>query len=204
MNRQILSILIAFLFVNVSFAQTETEVEPVENLSLTEQFRAFRAEADNYGEYKVIKASKLNTFWSIVQDSLKLKNTAIASGAATEVTLKSTIVGLEENLSTTQVALEESKAESASLSVLGMQVDKQNFAIAFWVITLLLAAALAVMIFLYKQSNVVTKRTLKDNQDQSTEIIELRQKYMDREIKLKRELQTERNRVEELRNKIMA
>ena len=202
MTRPVLSILILFLSFNFLSAQTDNE--PAEELTLTEQFKAFRADADIYGEYKVIKATKLNSFWSVIEDSLAVKNTAISDNATTIITLNSTISDLEESLSTTTVSLEESKAESASLSVLGMQVDKNNFVIAFWIITIILVAALVVMTIKYTQSNIITRRTLKDNDAQSTEINDLRHKYMDREIVLKRELQTERNKVEELRNKVMA
>lgn len=202
MNRPILSILILCLVFNISFAQSDTE--PAKDLTLTEQFKAFRADANIYGEYKVVKATTLNSFWSTVEDSLKVKNNTITANASTITELNSTIAGLEVDLSSTQVSLEESKAESASLAVMGMQVDKHNFASAFWIITFILIVGLVVIAFMYTRSNKVTEKTLKDNEGLSKEISDLRHKYMDREIVLKRELQTERNRVEELRNKVMA
>ena len=83
-------------------------------------------------------------------------------------------------------------------------VVKQNFAIVFYIILVLLLTAIGILTFLYSQSNAVTKRTIKDNDDLQVDIKEMRQKYMDREILLKRELQTERNLVEELKNKVIA
>lgn len=185
-------------------AQDDTPKVDPSTQSLTEQYRTFRDDAENYGAYKVLKATELNSFWAIVQDSLAVKNKSIKEGNALSAELSTTITGLETELGTTQVSLAESQAESSSISILGMMVVKQNFAIAFYIILVLLLAAIGILAFLYSQSNSVTKRTIKDNDDLQVDIKEMRQKYMDREILLKRELQTERNLVEELKNKVIA
>lgn len=185
-------------------AQDDTPKVDPSTQNLTEQFRTFRDDAENYGAYKVLKATELNSFWGIVQDSLAVKNKSIREGNALSAELSATITGLETELATTQVSLAESQAESSSISIFGIMVVKQNFAIAFYIILVLLLAAIGILAFLYKQSNVVTKKTIKDNDDLQVDIKEMRQKYMDREILLKRELQTERNLVEELKNKVIA
>ena len=202
MNRHFLSIMLLSLVFNVGLAQTEQPESSAQ--SLTERFKSFRANADNYGEYKVIKATDLNSFWSVVEDSLKVKNSAIASGNENIVSLNSTIEGLQQELGTSQANLEESKAESSSIVILGSQVNKQSFAIFFWVITSVLILALGAMTFLFMRSNAITKQTLADKKELDDKVNDLRHKYTEREIVLKRELQTERNRVEELKNKVMS
>ena len=204
MNRTSKVILSLVLISFAATAQDETlKVDP-STQSLTEQYRTFRDDAENYGAYKVLKATELNSFWGIVQDSLAVKNKSISEGNALSAELSTTITRLETELGTTQVSLAESQAESSSISILGIMVVKQNFAIAFYVILVLLLTAIGILTFLFNQSNAVTKRTIKDNDDLQVEIKEMRQKYMDREILLKRELQTERNLVEELKNKVIA
>ena len=204
MNR-ILKVILSLVLISFgAAAQEDTPKVDPSTQSLTEQYRTFRDDAENYGAYKVLKATELNSFWGIVQDSLAVKNKSIKDGNALSAELSTTITGLETELSTTQVSLAESQAESSSISILGIMVVKQNFAITFYIILVLLLAAIGILTFLYSQSNVVTKRTIKDNDDLQVDIKEMRQKYMDREILLKRELQTERNLVEELKNKVIA
>jgi polyhydroxyalkanoate synthesis regulator phasin len=202
MNHRFLSIIIVGLACNFAVAQTT----PTDNTnqSLTERFRSFRANADTYGEYKVMKATELNTFWGIVEDSLAVKNSTMTADAATITSLKNTIDGLEQELSSTQADLEESKAESSSIVILGAQINKQRFTIFFWILTFVLLSGLGIMTFKFKNSNTVTKRALGDKRELDEQIQALRHKYTEREIVLKRELQTERNKVEELRNKVMA
>jgi hypothetical protein len=198
---------VILLLILVSFgvnAQDDTPKVDPSTQTLTEQFRTFRDDAENYGSYKVLKATELNSFWGIVQDSLAVKNKSIQVGNTLNSELSGTITGLETELGTTQVSLAESQAESSSISILGIMVVKQNFAIVFYIILVLLLATIGILAFLYSQSNSVTKRTIKDNDDLQVDIKEMRQKYMDREILLKRELQTERNLVEELKNKVIA
>jgi hypothetical protein len=198
---------VILLLILVSFgvsAQDDTPKVDPSTQTLTEQFRTFRDDAENYGSYKVLKATELNSFWGIVQDSLGVKDKSIQEGNVLSTDLSTTITGLETELGTTQVSLAESQAESSSISILGIMVVKQNFAIVFYIILVLLLATIGILAFLYSQSNSVTKRTIKDNDDLQVDIKEMRQKYMDREILLKRELQTERNLVEELKNKVIA
>jgi hypothetical protein len=198
---------VILLLILVSFgvnAQDDTPKVDPSTQTLTEQFRTFRDNAENYGSYKVLKGTELNSFWGIVQDSLAVKNKSIQVGNTLNSELSGTITGLETELGTTQVSLAESQAESSSISILGIMVVKQNFAIVFYIILVLLLATIGILAFLYSQSNSVTKRTIKDNDDLQVDIKEMRQKYMDREILLKRELQTERNLVEELKNKVIA
>ena len=198
-------VILASIFISFgAVAQDDTpEVDP-STQSLTEQFRTFRSDAENYGEYKVVKGSKLNSFWSIVEDSLAVKNNAIAAGNTLTAELNGTITGLETEFSSTEASLAESQAESSSISILGIAFAKQSFAIFFYIIMVVLLLVIGALTFMYTQSNLVTKGTIRDNDDLHNEIKEMRQKYMDREIVLKRELQTERNLVEELKNKVIA
>lgn len=189
--------------VATSFAQTQDQEPDMSTMSLDEQFKYFRANSENYGEYKVMKGTELNSFWSVVQDSLKGKNMAITTRDEEIAKLNQTITGLETNLGNTQTELTKSQEESAGLPIFGILIDKGGFAIFFYIFSAVLLITIGVLGFLFSTSNNVTRQTTKDNDDLHEQMKELRQKFMDREIILKRELQTERNLVEELKNKVI-
>lgn len=202
---RITKIIFLLLFVTVTgFAQTQQDEPDFSTMSLDEQFKYFRSDAENYGEYKVLKATKLNSFWSVVQDSLKTKNGSIAERDTEIASLNSTISGLETNLEETKTALQQSEEESAGIPVFGILINKGGFVIFFYIFSAVLLIAIGVLAFLFSTSNSVTRQLTKDNESLHVQMKDLRQKYMDREIVLKRELQTERNLVEELKNKVIA
>ena len=201
---RITKIIFIILFgVGTGFAQTQQEEPNMSKMTLDEQFKYFRNNSENYGEYKVMKATKLNSFWSVVQDSLKTKNSSIVARDSEIAQLASTIDGLQNELEQTKEALTSSQEESAGIPVFGILINKGSFVIFFYIFSAVLLVAIGVLAFLFSTSNTVTRQTSKDNDELHAQMKELRQKFMDREIVLKRELQTERNLVEELKNKVI-
>ena len=65
--------LIVVLF--MAFSPVESYSQSAENSgpqSLTEQFQELKDKSNNYNEYKVVKAYKLNEFWKHVGDTLNM------------------------------------------------------------------------------------------------------------------------------------
>ena len=112
------------------------------------------------------------------------------------------VEALNQLLTENQQLLEEKAYESSRISVLGMYVPKGNYVSIIWVIILALIVLLGIMIAKFQNSNKTTSSIRFDFQQQAQEFDEYKKRAREKEIKLKRDLQTEINTVEELKRKL--
>lgn len=160
--------------------------------------------SESYTEYKVIKRTALNEYSAAVHDSLA-DNRSQISGLQNEASeLKSQVSQLSTRIKDLESQLEESEKLRESLLFVGIPMNKATYHTFVWVII----AGLAVFgIFAYTsfmRSNKVTAKTKKEMKAIELEYDEHRKKSHEKQIKMGRELQTERNLVEELRTKLKA
>lgn len=206
----------SFLFV-LSFLTAYGQAGRPASNSLSSQFSALKSRSSNYQEnqvaYKVVRLSSLDSFWKSVQDTIRAKEQALLQARKG---IDQELIQARENLKnqTTQLeALKEENAlkeqevqksahEIATLSVFGLSVNKQTYVILSWVIILTLLVVFGVVMFLYKTSKVTTDEKKRAFEEIDQEFKEHKQTARDRELKIKRELQTEMNRVEELNQQI--
>jgi len=214
-----ISLLLVTCFISVSSVKAQkTAPKPaLESSTLKQQFSGMKSRSSTYKEfnqdYKVVKVSYLDSFWRNVQDSLRARERNIRqAGKATEQSL----VKAQKELENQSAAIQNLKQENAqkdqqlqktahniaSLSVFGIDMDKQVYVVLSWLVILALALLSGVFAYLYKKSKVVTDQKISAFEDISKEYKEHKQVAREREIKIKRELQTEINRVEELKQQI--
>lgn len=186
--------------------------------TLQQQFNSIKARSSSYTEfnrnYKVMRVDHLDKLWQNVEDSLKGRASQIRqAGKATEQALVNArqdlkaqheeIQALKLDNTKKQQAIEQTTHDVASLSVFGLDMNKQVYVILSWVIILGLGILAGIFVFLYKKSKVVTDEKVRAYDDISQEYKEFKQNAREREIKIKRELQTEANKVEELNQQII-
>jgi len=213
------SLLMVFCFVTLTSVQAQlTASKPSqEALTLQQQFNGMKSQSSTYKEsnqnYKVVRVSYLDSFWKNVQDSLKARERNIRqAGKATEQALvkaqkdldnqASQLKNLQEENTRKEQKLQRTSHDIASLSVFGLDMDKQFYVVLSWLVVLSLALLSGVFAFLYKKSKVITDQKISAFEDVSKELKEHKQNAREREIKIKRELQTETNKVEELKQQI--
>ena len=193
-----LILLILLAITSMTYGQTEDGGKQ----TIGEQFQEMLESSESYTEYKVIKRTKLNDFSRAIQDSLATSRTQISSLNAEVSDLKSQISPLTTRISDLEEQLEKSEKLRESLLFLGIQMNKATYHLFVWVII----AALAVFgVFAYTsfmRSNKVTSKTKKEMKALELEYDEHRKKSHEKQIKMGRELQTERNHVEELKTKL--
>jgi len=215
-----ISFLMVFGFVTLTslvHAQLTAPKPSQEALTLQQQFKGMKSRSSTYKEfnqdYKVVRVSYLDSFWKNVQDSLKARERNIRqAGKATEQALvkakkdmdnqASELRTLKQENARKEQKLQRTSHEIASLSVFGLDMDKQVYVVLSWVVILSLALLSGVFAFLYKKSKVITDQKISSFEDVSKELKEHKQNAREREIKIKRELQTETNKVEELKQQI--
>lgn len=186
----------------VSLSQTTEEANG--DQSLKGQFQEMLDKSESYTEYKVIKRTNLTQFSKAVQDSLKVNRVEIKGLKETVADQSSQINTLSRRITDLETQLAQSEELRESLSFLGINLNKATYHTIVWVIIGVLAAFGAFAYTSFIRSNKVTAKSKKEYKALEVEYEEHKKKSHEKQIKLGRELQTERNRVEELKTKLKA
>jgi len=183
-------------------AQTTDEPTVPSAPSLGQQYQEMISKAESYNEYKVIKNSVLGQYNKAVQDTIALSKTTITSlenkvdEQANQITQTSSKVTSLEN------QLAESEKLRNSLTFLGIPFGKRLYHTIVWIIIGALALFSAFAYSSFVRGNIVAKKTLKDKENIEIQFEEHRKTTHEKQLKMARELQTERNLVEELKAKL--
>ena len=185
--KQSFTIFFTILICFTSFAQeSTTQINTVDN-----QFRTLYKNSNNYQEYKVIKKSSYGVLHNNVLDSIRGYQKSIGEKNLIINTQKSNITTLEKNNSETTTKLNTALEKEHSIAVFGFLITKNLYATIVFSIILLLIAALAFFIYKFKNSNVLTVTAKTNLEDVENEFNLFRKKSLEREQKLRRELQDE-------------
>ena len=177
-------------------AQTSSTGSPS---TLREQFVFLKEESNTYKDKKIIRETELNRFWTNVRDSLVQVHQQLALTKNNINTQKAEIDTLNARLESQREMVEESEHASTHISVMGIDVLKSNFLSFFWITASVLTLLLLGALYQYRNSKMVTSKTQYNLRAIQRELEDFRKKSLEKERKLRRELQTERNRVEELK-----
>lgn len=181
-----------------AFAQSASDALNHDNQTLRERYLVMKTKSQNYQDYKVIKENLLDSWWKIVIDSVQAKQAAVRAANANVAKLQTELNESKEALAAKETSMKDVEYASSHIKVLGIDFAKGFFAGLVGVIILGLALAIAVILYLLK----AVKSNLKEKADLaeaiSGEYEEYKRKAMDKQTKLSRELQNERNKLMEL------
>ena len=181
-----------------AFAQNASDALNNDHQTLRERYLVMKTKSQNYQDYKVIKENLLDAWWKIVIDSVQAKQAAIRAANANVVKLQNEVNENKQALAAKEASMQEVEYASSHIKVLGINFDKGFFAGMVGVIILGLALTIAVVLYMLK----AIRNTLKEKADLanaiSSEYEEYKRKAMDKQTKLSRELQNERNKLMEL------
>lgn len=184
---------------------------------LSSQFNDLKTKSNSYSEgsreYKVVNVSLLNSFWQSVQATIKqteqkqikdLNDTKadLATARAKIQEQEKQLEALKLDNAAKEAAVQQSEDAVNNISVLGIGIHKQVYVIINTAIIALLLIALGVIYTQYKSSKKVTDEKRKEFEDIDREYNDFKKNAREREIKIKRELQTEMNLVAELNDQI--
>ena len=106
----------------------------------------------------------------------------------------SRIKELNLNIQNLQSELDKEKNRNDSIDFLGITIEKGVYSIIVWGIIVVLTIFLVVFISRFTSSNSITRGALKDLEDLQNEYEEYRTKAIEREQKVRRQLQDEINK----------
>lgn len=162
----------------------------VPDTTLAGQYEAVVTKSGSYKIYKNIQKTKIEQLWKNVIDSLqKEKQIAATSKAQLEK-------GLAE-IPVLQAEIKELKEANSPVKKLSNVSDTTML----WGLIILLAAGLAIVIIRNKGARQEAKSQQERCEELAGEFREYKSKAAEKERKLARELQDERNLVEELKGK---
>ena len=193
----IISFLILLLFSFNAVAQNNQSKDGKGSLNsgtIQSQFDYLYKKSPKWEDYKSVKINNLFKFKNNVSDSLKLGREKLLTANTTIATQKNEIETLKTDLGTTNENLTSVTEEKDSISFLGIPMSKTGYNTILWSIIGVLAAATALFIGKFQRSNVVTVDARKSKAEIEEEFENYRQRSIEREQKLRRELQDEINR----------
>lgn len=177
------------------FAQEAEE----DKLSLNEgtldnQFEYVIQKSNNYEEYKVVKKTWLYALKAHTMDSLKSMHEEYAKTLAVVDSQAKEITDLKTKLTTTKATLDKTNTEKDSMSLFGIQMSKTGYNALMWTIIAVLLGSLLLFIFKFKNSNTLTRQAQKTLAETELEFEEHRRVALEREQKVRRQLQDELNK----------
>ncbi len=178
------------------------ETETQEDNSLKQQYQTLKKESNNYQIYKVVKVASMDAFWNSVSDTLETSREKIKSLNSEVKTLNTTVTTLETGIAERDTSLANQEYMIEHMSFMGVDMTKTGYSTFTWSIILVLIIGIAVIYFRFQSANKVTKSTRSEFGLLQEEFEEHKKKTREKETKLKRDLQTEINRVEELKGKL--
>lgn len=188
---------------NTLQAQTETSDEDdklsLDNSTLNNQFEYVLQKSGDFrgtngSMYEAVKRSMLTTLQAHTNDTLKTLRKDLADTQAMVKTQANEISELKTNLSNTQASLEKTTNEKNNMSLFGLQMSKSSYNVLMWSIIGILLAMLMLFIYKYKNSHVITKEAKKALEEIEVEFEEHRKTALEREQKVRRQLQDELNK----------
>lgn len=219
MKSTFLSFILVVMFTAVQAQSPAPQKAKAAKNSLSSQFDNLKDNANSYNEkgqqYKVVNVKTLNTFYSSVNDSLQVIGKKLAdarAGADKElIEARANVEAQEKELKalteeTARKELEVQKSQHLinNISFFGIDMGKQFYVILNSVIIVALIIILAIVMMQYKSSKSTTVEKVKAFNDIDNEFNEYKKAARERELKLKREMQTEFNRAEELSQQLAA
>lgn len=183
---------------NSIYAQ-DNETQSLNEGSINDQFEFILRKSGNFKgtngqQYEAVSRSMFLTLQAHTIDSLKTLQSKLDTSNNTIQTQQKEINDLKSNLSSTQSTLDATNSEKNNMSLLGLQMSKTSYNILIWTIIGGLLTLLLIFIFKFKNSNSVTKAAKKALAETEEEFEEHRRSALEREQKVRRQLQDELNK----------
>ena len=199
--RKILLPIITILFINfTALAQVKTDTTKIDP-TLKGQYQLLLSKSKTLNGYKLVNPSRLSGFWQNVRDSLNTDRKQLVVTRKKIADQGKEIVNLKKQISDTESSLASSNTKLNEISFLGIGFTKSNYNLFVWGLIIVLGLAL-VIIILRSAKHIHEARYRSTLYDEiSQEYQNYKVKANDKEKKLARELQDERNKLDEFKNR---
>lgn len=195
----VLSILVLFPFLGIA------QDDPTgSDQSISGTYKYLYENSETYNAYKVFKISSVNALMDKVQDTLRFYKQTFSDTRQEIADLNSTIENLNSKIDELDQELKATQKVAGSISFLGLLISKATYNVILWSI---IAGLIVLLVIAYGSSSRSLKLynlARKEFTDLNQEFEEYRKTSQENKVKLGRELQTERNKVSDLKSRLAA
>ncbi len=181
------------LFIFGSFSSYSQGAQE-EDYSIKGQFDKIYRISTTYQLYKVIDKKKYQKLKSNVLDSLENSKRLISEKEILLNSERKNIQNLKTSFIKTKLDLEVALQKENLIALFGTQLNKTTYSIILWFIITVLALFLIFFVFKFSKSHILTKEAQENLNDIEQEFDNHRKKSIEREQKLRRQLQDEINK----------
>mgnify|MGYP007005168803 FL=1 len=157
-------------------------------------FDAIYSISNSYDRYKIIKKIYLQDLKQQSLDSVKNYKQQLAQKDSLLKIEIGNFKNLKAEAEKTQIALKESILKENNITLFGTSIRKTNYNLVLWLMMLLLLLGLCIFIYKYNNNKHITKNAQNDLTEIEEEFTAFRKKTLEREQKLRRQLQDEINK----------
>jgi predicted small metal-binding protein len=163
-------LILAVLIITVIKATGQTSMpDEFQSSSLKDQLNYLDEHTKIYDNFRAIREDMFQKLKKNVSDSLSLSHNKIMGLNKTKSVLNHTIDSLRSNLETTKTSLDEVTKSKNSLSVLGIEVNKETYNKLMWSVLAILVAALLIGFLVFKRNLTAISNTKNEYQDLKNE-----------------------------------
>ncbi|MGB1042277.1 MAG: hypothetical protein ACPGU6_02700 [Tenacibaculum sp.] len=191
-----LKLLFLLFFIQNIGAQTrlsKTEVEALPNTVKNQFIKLYRT-SNNYQIYKVIKKNEFLELQKNILDSVKVIKKDVATKQIKINEQLKAITALQTKIDTLNNDLTTSINKEDNISFIGMSLSKGSYNTIVWSIIGALLVSLAFFIYKFNSSHSITRETKDLLSETELELEQYKKKAIEKEQKLRRQLQDEINK----------
>lgn len=177
-----------------NIAQTATPIEEAKPTTLEGVFQQLIDRSGAWQNFKMLDRGKLAAFQRSMTDSINGVRSQLVAEKQKVKENEATIKELNDKITEIQAALDQTKDQKDSVSFFGALVSKGLYNTIMWGIVLALASLLVLYIYKFSNGNVVTKKSINDLNELQEEYENYRKAAIEREQKVRRQLQDEINK----------
>jgi len=168
------------------------------SLALQERYYLMKTKAETYQDYKVIKESILDGIWKVVNDSLNKREKQLADAKVKIDTLQHNFARAQAEVKSKNDSMADIVFASGHISVLGKDFSKGFFLVVSFTMFIGLALVITLLLARIKEMQKFVNESKLIVNSVNNELEDYKHKAMEKQVKLARELQTERNKLADL------
>jgi hypothetical protein len=197
---RLLLVFCSFLLSFSLFSQAPSATPELKNASLQERYQLMKSTSQTFQDYKVIKEIWLDKEWKIMIDSVRSGRARWHAAKADGAKLESKLLAIQLALKQREASMAATEHSASHIDFVGIDFNKAAFTGLAIAVVAGLVALLVLMVGRLKivSHDLKEKREAFDNLTQTLE--EHKRNALEKQVKLSRELQNERNRIQEMRS----
>lgn len=176
-------------------------MQPNTDFSLNGQYNFMLSRSKNINGYKLVNPVRLTGVWKSVEDTLKKEREELKKARSKIERIRTSISELKGNVKEKENSITNANGNMDKVFFLGIGFSKVTYSVIVWsIILILIFVLLAVIVRSTKKISEAKNRALLYDEI-NAEYQAYKAKAVEKERRLARELQNERNALEELKNR---